>query len=223
MKDDTSPSERTRLKRHPERGEYSREVIDSVLDEALICHLGFIDESGLVVIPTIHARVGDTLYVHGSPASRTLRRLSDAVEVCISVAIVDGIVAARSIFNHSMNYRSVVVFGTARLVEDREEKWTAFRAISDNVLPGRWDDARQPSEKEDRGTLILAVPLDEASAKVRSGPPDDDDEDVELPVWAGVIPLRLEAGEPIPDPQQLPGVEPPQYVTGYRRPTPADS
>jgi uncharacterized protein len=194
------PSERSTVKRLPERGTYDQDTINQILDEALICHLAFVTDRGPVVIPTIHARIGSVLYLHGSHASRMLRT-TPGEQVSITATIVDGIVAARSAFHHSLNYRSVVVFGTPRVVTDKAERRAAFEAITNHVLPGRWDEARHPSDKEDAGTKLLAVDLDEASAKVRTGPPVDDEEDMALGIWAGVIPLSVTAGtaEPAPD------------------------
>jgi nitroimidazol reductase NimA-like FMN-containing flavoprotein (pyridoxamine 5'-phosphate oxidase superfamily) len=184
----------TRVKRHPERGAYEREQIDAILDEALYCHVGFVVDGQPYVIPTIHARLDDIVYVHGSPASRMLRTLAGSVDICVTVTLLDGLVLARSVYNHSMNYRSAVVLGRARSV-DGDEKLRALEAIVEHVVPGRWRDARLPTEKELAGTSVLALGLDEASAKIRNGPPKDFDEDVDLPIWAGVIPLRLVAGE----------------------------
>jgi nitroimidazol reductase NimA-like FMN-containing flavoprotein (pyridoxamine 5'-phosphate oxidase superfamily) len=201
------------VKRHPERGAYDRATIDAVLDEALICHLGFVADGRPFVIPTIHARDGDALYIHGSPGSRMLRAAKRGVEICVTVTVLDGLVLARSVYNHSMNYRSVVVLGAAREVTDRDEKLRAMECVVEHLVPGRWNDARQPSDGEIKGTTILALPLDEASAKIRSGPPTDDDADLELAVWAGVIPLRLEPSDPIP----AAGVDgsPPAYAAQY--------
>lgn len=210
-------ADRTTVKRLPDRGAYDRETIDAILAEGLICHVGFVQDGYPVVIPTIHARVGDTLYLHGSAASRMLRNLRDEPEVCVTVTIVDGVVAARSLFNHSMNYRSVVVFGTAREVTDPEERTVALKAVADHILPGRWDDARLPNRNEDKATLLIAVSLDEVSAKVRTGPPNDDEEDYDLEVWAGVIPLSQLAGPPEADPLLASHIPVPSYVTGYRR------
>lgn len=206
---------RTTVKRHPERGDYDRATIDSILDEALICHLGFVVDGQPFVIPTIHARDGDTIYVHGSPGSRMLRTTKRGVDVCLTVTLLDGLVLARSVYNHSMNYRSVVVLGRAREVTAQAEKLRAMKRVVEHVLPGRWADARQPNEGEIKGTTILALPLDEASAKIRSGPPTDDDADLGLPIWAGVIPLQLEPSEPVVagDNQG----ELPAYAAGYRR------
>jgi len=210
-------SERTRVKRHHERGAYDPQTIHAILDEALFCHLGVIVEGSPRVIPTIHARIGDTLYVHGSNASRTLRSLRSGGEACVVVTLLDGLVLSRSAFGHSMNYRSVMVYGVPREVTDADEKWEAQRALVEHVVPGRSADARMPDDKELRQTTILALPLDEASAKVRTGPPLDDDEDLELPVWAGVVPLRTVADPPVPDPQLPEGLEPPEYARRYRR------
>jgi uncharacterized protein len=176
------PSQHTTVKRHPERGAYDRATIDPILDEALICHLGFVVDGRPFVIPTIHARDGDTLYVHGSPGSRMLRAAKEGVDICVTVTLLDGLVLARSVYNHSMNYRSVVVVGRAREVTDPDEKLRAMQRVVDHVVPGRWVDARQPNDGEIKGTTILALPLDEASAKIRSGPPTDDEADKALPI-----------------------------------------
>jgi uncharacterized protein len=209
------------VKRHPERGAYDRATIDSILDEALICHLGFVADGRPYVIPTIHARDGDTLYVHGSPGSRMLKASKKGVDICVTVTLLDGLVLARSVYNHSMNYRSVVVLGRARELTDRDEKLRAMRRVVEHVVPGRWEDARPPDDGEIKGTMILALPLDEASAKIRSGPPSDDDADLELPVWAGVIPLRIEPSDPVPD--AAVDSPPPSYAAGYARLTQADA
>jgi uncharacterized protein len=200
---------RTAVARHPERGVYDHEVIYRILDEALICHVGFVHDGHPFVIPTIHARSGDTLFVHGSPASRMLKELGEGVDVCVTVTLLDGLVLARSVYNHSMNYRSVLVLGRARLLREPAEKLAALEAVVEHMVPGRWDDARQPTEKELAGTSVLALPLDEASAKVRTGPPSDFEADLELPVWAGVIPVALRIGTPEGPP------DPPPYVAGY--------
>lgn len=205
-------SERTRVRRLPERGSYDREALDAILDEALTCHVGFIDEGEPYVIPTIHARDGDVIYLHGSPASRMLRLLKKGARVSINVTIVDGIVAARSVFHHSMNYRSAVVFGTPGIVDDDEERLRALEVITEHVLPGRWSEARHPSAIESKGTLLVAVPIDEFSVKTRSGPPGDDEADYDLPIWAGVIPLSVTAGAPQPDPLLNEGIEVPESI-----------
>jgi nitroimidazol reductase NimA-like FMN-containing flavoprotein (pyridoxamine 5'-phosphate oxidase superfamily) len=180
------------VRREPHRGHYDRETIDAILDEALYCHLGFAVDDQPYVIPTLHARVGDTLYVHGSAASRMLRHASSGFRICVTVTLLDGLVLAKSVFNHSINYRSAVVLGEATLVEGAE-KVEALRAFTEHVAPGRWDEARQPTEKELKATWILALPLTESSAKVRTGPPEDEPEDVDLPFWSGVVPVHLEA------------------------------
>ncbi|HZR96156.1 MAG TPA: pyridoxamine 5'-phosphate oxidase family protein [Gaiellaceae bacterium] len=188
------PPDRIRIKREPQRGRYDRETIDAILDEALIAHLGFAVDGQPYVIPTLHARVGDRVYVHGSAASRMLRHLEGGARVCLTVTLFDGLVLAKSVFNHSVNYRSVVVLGTASIVE-AEEKAAALRALTEQLAPGRWDEARRPTDQELKATWILSLPLDEASAKVRTGPPEDEPEDVDLPVLAGVVPVHL-AAEP---------------------------
>jgi uncharacterized protein len=184
---------RLRVKREPQRAHYDRETVEAILDEALICHLGFAVDGRPYVIPTLHARVGDRLYVHGSAASRMLRHVATGAEVCVTVTLFDGLVLARSVFNHSVDYRSAMVFGRATLVEG-DEKVAALRALTEQLAPGRWDEARQPTAKELKATWILSLPLDEASAKVRTGPPEDEPEDLDLPVWAGVVPVHLAAG-----------------------------
>lgn len=210
----TEPTDRSRVRRLPERGLYDIETIHQVLDEALICHVSFVTDDGPVVIPTIHARVGDTLYLHGSHASRMMRS-TVGEDVCVAATIVDGIVAARALFHHSLNYRSVVVFGTTRVVDDEDERIAAFKAITEHVLPGRWDEGRQPNVKEDKGTKLLAVEISEASAKVRTGPPGDDEEDLSSGIWAGVIPISTVAGQPIPAPDLEAGVNVPPSVIDY--------
>ena len=209
------PSARTTVKRHPERGAYNRATIDAILDEALICHLGFAVDGQPYVIPTIHARDGDTLYVHGSPGSRMLRNVKEGVDVCVTATLLDGLVLARSVYNHSMNYRSVLVLGRAQEVTDRTRKLRAMERVVEHVVPGRWADARQPNEGELKGTTILELSLAEASAKIRSGPPTDDEDDLALHVWAGVIPLALTPSDPISDD----GVDgaPPAYAADYTR------
>jgi uncharacterized protein len=187
--------EHLRVKREPQRGVYERETIDAILDEALVCHLGFAIDGQPYVIPTLHARVGDRLYVHGSAASRMLRHAAADARICVTVTLLDGLVLARSVFNHSIDYRSVVVLGTPTLVEDVAEKREALHAFTEHIAPGRWDEARQPTDKELKATWILSIPLDEASAKIRTGPPEDEPEDRDLPVWAGVVPIHL-AAEP---------------------------
>ena len=186
------PADRIRIKREPQRGVYDRETIEAILDEALLCHVGFEVEGQPYVIPTLHARIGDALY--GSAASRLLRHAESGAPVCVTVTLFDGLVLAKSVFNHSVNYRSAVVFGTAALV-DGDEKLEALRALTEQLAPGRWEEARQPTDQALKATWIPALPLDEASAKVRTGGPEDEPEDVDLPVWAGVVPVHL-AAEP---------------------------
>jgi hypothetical protein len=200
MADGTS-TPRTRVRRMPKRGGYDRATIDPILDEALIAHLGFVVDGQPYVIPTLHARIGDSVYVHGSAASRTMKHLAQGFPACLTVTLVDGVVLARSIFNHSMNYRSVVVLGQAEPITERKEKLAALVAFSERLLPGRWDEVREPTAKELKATSILRLPLTEASAKVRSGPPGDDEPDYAIPVWAGVIPTALVQGTPLPDPK----------------------
>ena len=210
-------TERTKLKRLPKRGYFDRETVYGILDEGFICHVGFAPEGQPFVIPTGYARANDTLYIHGSQASRMLRTLSGGVDACVTVTIIDGLVLARSAFHHSMNYRSVVIFGRAELVEDREEKYAALLALSEHIIRGRWTDVREPTEQEMIQTTVLSLPLTEASAKIRTGPPLDDEEDYAMNVWAGVVPLKLVAGEPINDPRLPKGIEPPEYARQYRR------
>lgn len=212
------PSERATLKRLPQRGAYDRETLYRILDEGLICHIGFAVDGQPCVIPTLYVRLGDSLYVHGSPASRMLRALACGGSVCVAVTLVDGLVLARSAFHHSMNYRSVVLYGTAAVVEDPAWKAEILRGLSDHVIPGRWEEVRGPSEQELRKTLVLSIPIEEASAKVRSGPPLDDEEDYALPVWAGVLPLHLSVAAPVADPRLKPGTELPPHVRDYRGP-----
>jgi nitroimidazol reductase NimA-like FMN-containing flavoprotein (pyridoxamine 5'-phosphate oxidase superfamily) len=210
-------TKRTILKRLPKRAEYDREAVHRILDEGFICHVGFVIDGQPFVIPTGYARFDDTLFIHGSQASRMLRALEKGIEVCLTVTLVDGLVLARSAFHHSMNYRSVVVFGTARVVNQKGEKLAALRALSEHMIPGRWDEVRGPSEIEIKATTVLSLPLAEASAKIRTGPPLDDDEDYELGVWAGVIPLRLNALAPEPDPRLSDGIKIPMYASEYSR------
>lgn len=210
-------TQRTQIKRLPQRGNYDRSFVYQILDEGLICHVGFVVETQPVVIPTAYGRIDNHLYIHGSPASRMLRTLQKGIEVCVTVTLLDGLVLARSAFHHSMNYRSVVIFGQARLVEDATEKLTALQAFTDHIVPDRWSEVRPPTAQELAGTIVLALPLDEASAKVRTGPPKDDEADYALPVWAGELPLRITPLTPIPDPQLAPGIEVPRSVQQYDR------
>jgi uncharacterized protein len=208
---------RTQIKRLPDRGEYVRQTIYEILDEGLICQVGFVVNGQPFVIPTAYGRVGDRLYIHGSPASRMLRTLKEGIEVCVTVTLLDGLVLARSAFHHSMNYRSVVVFGQAMLVDDAEEKLEALKAFTEHVMRGRWAEVRPPNRQELAGTLVLALPLTEASAKMRSGAPIDDEADYELPVWAGELPLRLTTLEPVADPRLATDMVLPDHVQNYRR------
>lgn len=216
--EDFEATERTTVRRLPKRASYERETVYKILDEGFICHVGFIIDGRPFVIPTGYGRSGDQLYIHGSAASRMLRTLREGIDVCVTVTLVDALVLARSAFHHSMNYRSVVIFGRARVVEDEDEKMEALRAFTDHVMLRRWEEARLPNGNELRATLVLALPLAEASAKIRTGPPVDDKEDYGLPVWAGELPLRLATGAAVPDPRLPDGVELPQYVRDYRRP-----
>jgi uncharacterized protein len=217
MSENYIPSARTRLVREADRGVYDRATAYRILDEGFICHVGFVVDGQPFVIPTGYGRVGDDVYIHGSAASRMLRNLDQGVAVCVTVTLVDGLVLARSIFNHSMNYRSVVVLGTARAVQDRTEKLEALRLLSEHILPGRWAESRQPNEKEIKATLVLRLPITEFSAKVRQGDPIDDEEDYGFPTWAGVIPLEMVAGEPIDDPRLMAGQVAPEYAKRYSR------
>jgi uncharacterized protein len=211
------PTARTRVVREPHRGVYDRATAYQILDEGFICHVGFAVDGQPFVIPTGYGRAGDNLYIHGSAASRMLRNLDEGVGVCVTVTLLDGLVLTRSIFNHSMNYRSVVVLGRAVAVNEPREKLEALRLLSEHILPGRWPEIRQPNEKELKATLVLRLPIAEFSAKVRQGPPIDDEEDYAFPAWAGVIPLEMVAGEPINDPRLDPAQPVPEYVRHYSR------
>jgi len=217
MSNPYTPTPRTRLVREPQRAVYDRAAVYEILDEAFICHVGFVVDGQPFVIPTGFGRSGDNLYIHGSAASRMLRRVDEGIPVCVTVTLLDGLVLARSTFNHSMNYRSAVILGTIHAVTDPAEKVEALRLLSEHILPGRWAESRQPNEKELKATMVLRLPIEEFSAKVRKGPPLDDEEDLAFPVWAGVIPLSLVAGDPIDDPQLEPGLEPPSYARAYTR------
>src|ERR1019366_7455145 len=212
-----TPTPRTRLVREADRAVYDRETAYRILDEGFLCHVGFVADGQPFVIPTSSGRKDDSLYIHGSAASRMLRQMKDGVPVCITITLLDGLVLARSIFNHSMNYRSVLVLGKAALVDDPEEKLEALRLLSEHILPGRWADSRQPNERELKATSVLRVPIEEFSAKVRVGPPIDDEEDYAFPTWAGVVPLEMTAGAPIDDARLLPGKEAPAYAKHYTR------
>jgi uncharacterized protein len=233
-----APTARTRVIREAHRGVYDRETINRILDEAFICHIGFTvaatkkdandatinptssvmnNDAQTYVIPTSYGRSGDVLYIHGSAASRMLRNLNSGIPACVTVTLLDGLVLARSVFNHSMNYRSVVILGTATLVSDAAEKLAALRVLSEHILRGRWDDSRRPNERELKQTSVLRMPITEFSAKVRTGPPIDDEEDYAFPTWAGVIPLEMRAGEPLRD--ERCEKELPAYATNYARET----
>ncbi len=214
---DFKPTERTQVKRLPKRGKYDRETVNAILDAGFVCHVGFNVDVQPYVIPTNYGRSGEILYLHGSAASRMLRTLSEGVPVSVTVTHVDGLVLARSAFHHSVNYRSVVILGTARLVEDAAEKMEALRVFTEHVMKGRWDDVRQPTEQELKATSVLALPLEEVSAKVRTGGPVDDEADYALPAWAGVLPLETVAKEPIPDPQRKVDRPLPGYLQKYPR------
>jgi nitroimidazol reductase NimA-like FMN-containing flavoprotein (pyridoxamine 5'-phosphate oxidase superfamily) len=211
-------TDRTAVRRLPKRGSYDRGVLNAILDEGLVCHVGFVASGQPYVIPTTYGRVGEQLYVHGSAASRMLKTMTGGIPVCVTVTLLDGLVLARSAFHHSMNYRSAMVLGTAQEVVDDDERWAALRAIVDHVVPGRWDSVRPPSEVEMRATLVLRLAIDEASAKIRTGPPVDDDEDYTLPYWAGVLPMRTALLPAVADPRLAPGIPVPAHVSGYRRP-----
>ena len=217
MPESISPTERTRVVRETHRGAYDRETIYKILDEGYVCHVGFAADGQPFVIPTLFARVGDAIYFHGSAASRMLRNVSDGIAVCLTVTLTDGFVLARSVFNHSMNYRSVVALGKATPVEQPEEKLEALHAFTEKIIRGRWNDARQPNEKELKATSILRLPLTEVSAKIRSGPVEDDAPDYALPVWAGIIPLSLTPGKPIRDERCDPSIPTPTYAAQYKR------
>lgn len=218
MSETQMPTARTRVVREADRAVYDRETIYRILDEGFLCHVGFAIDGQPFVIPTSYGRKNARLYIHGSAASRMLRHAQkDGVAVCITVTLLDGLVLARSVFNHSMNYRSVVVLGKATLVDDPEEKLAALRVLSEHILPGRWDDSRGPNERELKATSVLRVPIEEFSAKVRVGPAIDDEEDYAFPTWAGVVPLEMVAGKPIDDARLLAGKAVPDYVRNYTR------
>lgn len=210
-----TPTERTQVKRLPKRGNYDREVVYKILDSGIVCHIGFSVDGQPYVIPTNYGRAGDTLYIHGSAASRMLRTLSSGIPMCVTVTHLDGLVLARSAFHHSVNYRSVVILGTAKLVEDPAEKMEALRIFTEQVMKGRWDDIRIPNEQELKATTVISVALEEVSAKIRTGGPVDDEEDYTLPVWAGVLPLETVARPLIPDEKRKGDVQVPDYMKDY--------
>jgi hypothetical protein len=213
------PTERTTIRRMPKRASYEQSMVEAILDDGLFCHVGFVIDGQPYVIPTIHARVGERLYIHGSAASRMLRSVGAGIPVCVTVTLLDGVVLARSAFHHSMNYRSAVILGTAVEVTNQAEKVEALKAVVEHVVPQRWDDVRWPTDRELKATLVLRVPLTEVSAKIRTGPPLDDEEDYQLGCWAGEIPLRLVPQALVPDPRLDPTIVPPAYAHSYRRPS----
>ncbi|MBX7055288.1 MAG: pyridoxamine 5'-phosphate oxidase family protein [Pyrinomonadaceae bacterium] len=217
MSDKLKPTDKTTLKRIPKRGNFDREVINSILDEAFICHVGFVADGQPYVIPTAYGRVGNDLYVHGSSASRLMRSLADGIDICVTVTLIDGLVLARSAFHHSINYRSIVIIGNAEMVTGDDEKRKALESFTEHLIPGRWNDVRPPTDLELKATIVLRLPINEASAKMRTGDPVDDEADYSLNVWAGVLPLALKAGEPIPDARLDPNIEPQEYVQRYKR------
>jgi nitroimidazol reductase NimA-like FMN-containing flavoprotein (pyridoxamine 5'-phosphate oxidase superfamily) len=217
MSHPSAPTPRTRLVREADRAVYDRETVYSILDEGFLCHVGFAVDGQPFVIPTSYGRKDDSLFIHGSAASRMLRQMKEGVSVCVTVTLLDGLVLARSIFNHSMNYRSVVVLGKATLVDDAAEKLEALRLLSEHIIPGRWADSRQPNERELKATSVLRLPIEEFSAKVRKGPAIDDEEDYSFPTWAGVVPLEMVAGEPIDDARLMANLTAPQYARKHSR------
>jgi uncharacterized protein len=217
MNEIINPTAKTKLKRIPKRGNFERETIYKILDEAFICHVGFAIDDKPFVIPTGYARIGDDLMIHGSTASRMMRNLSEGIEVCVTVTLIDGLVLARSAFHHSMNYRSVVIFGKARLIENETEKFEALRAFTEHIVPNRWEDVRTPTALELKATTVLSLPLNEASAKIRMGNPVDDEADYALDVWAGVLPLSLTTDKPISDDRLKSGISVPQNILNYSR------
>jgi nitroimidazol reductase NimA-like FMN-containing flavoprotein (pyridoxamine 5'-phosphate oxidase superfamily) len=215
---DFSPTARTTLRRLPKRGSFERETVNGILDEGFVCHVGFVVDGQPFVIPTAYGRKGDVLYIHGARASRMQKALAAGADVCVTVTLVDGLVLARSAFHHSLNYRSVVVFGRARVVESEEEKNAALEAFTEHIMPGRWADVRWPTAQELAATTVLAIRLSEASAKVRTGPPVDDEEDYALNVWAGVLPLGVEPRAPEADPRLPEGTPLPAYIEQFDLP-----
>lgn len=211
----STPSERAQVRRQPGRARYDRETIDAILDAALVCHVGISRDDGPYVFPTLHARTGDRVYFHGSAGSRALRALAAGTPLCLTATLIDGLVLARSALHHSVNYRSVVLYGTATAIAGEAEKRAALEAFTEHLIPGRWRDVRPPTGPELKATTVLWMGIDEASAKVRQEPPRDDEADYALDAWAGILPLRLAAGPPEPDPLLRPGIPPPPYLTGY--------
>ena len=211
------PKLRDRVQRAPHRGVYERDKIYKIMDEALYCHVGFVQDGQPYVIPSIHARDGDDLLLHGATTSRLIRHIQEGHDVCVTITILDGLVLARSIYSHSMNYRSAVLFGKGRSIDDPEEAYHALKVLSDHVMPGRWNDSREPNPNEMKATAVVSISIDSASAKVRTGPPNDEDEDYELPIWAGVLPIQQQYLDPQPDPQLGPEIPLPDYIEEYHR------
>lgn len=212
-----NPGDLVRLGRHPQRGDYDFATVANIFDEALICHVGFVSDEGRpVVLPTIHARIERALYLHGSVLARWLKS-APGTQLCVTATIVDALVLARSAFNHSMNYRSAVAMGTAEIVNSADEREKALEAVVEHVCPGRWDDARLPSENELAATIVVKMPIDQASAKIRTGPPNDPQGDLEREVWAGLLPLRSGYGDPVPDPKLMPSIAVPSYILRLMR------
>ena len=209
------PTKRTKVKRVPVRGQYDLKSIYSILDDHFLCHVGFVYDDHPVVIPTLYGRIKDRLYIHGATTSRLLKSLQEGIEISLAVTHVDGLVLARSAFHHSMNYRSVVLFGIAELVTDPEEKLIGLKAVSDQIITGRWEEVRQPNPKELKATTVLSIPIIEASAKVRTGPPVDDKEDYELNIWAGEVPIKMNPQQPVPDPLLKEGISQNNSVSKY--------
>ena len=218
MSEQLNVTDKTRLRRLPKRGSHEVETIYGILDEGFIAHVGFVANGQTYVIPTGYARCGDKLLIHGSSVSRMMRVLTEEIEVCITVTLIDGLVLARSAFHHSMNYRSVVVFGTAKIIDDENEKLEALRAFTEHIIPHRWAEVRPPTANELKATTVLALPLREASAKIRTGNPVDDEADYQMNIWAGVLPVATSFGNQIPDPQLNPDIKLPEYIATYRRP-----
>ena len=218
MSEQLNVTDKTRLRRLPKRGSHEVETIYGILDEGFIAHVGFVANGQTYVIPTGYARCGDKLLIHGSSVSRMMRVLTEEIEVCITVTLIDGLVVARSAFHHSMNYRSVVVFGTAKIIDDENEKLEALRAFTEHIIPHRWAEVRPPTANELKATTVLALPLREASAKIRTGNPVDDEADYQMNIWAGVLPVATSFGNPLPDPQLNPDIKLPEYIATYRRP-----
>ncbi len=205
-------SYRSKINRLPSRGYYDKETINQIIDEALYCHVSFVHRNQPYIIPTIHARMGDSIVLHGAKGSRMLKHIAEGNEICIAITLMDGLVLARSVFHHSMNYRAVVIFGKGKLLENKVKKLEALKTITEHLIPGRWEDARKPNEKELNATTVVSIDIDEASAKIRTGPPKDDDEDYNLPVWAGVIPILQKFDSPENDPKLSEDIVLPNYI-----------